>query len=118
LRVGPGLERGILAENRLVELAQLPARLDAELVDERPPCVLVDVERLGLPTAPVEREHQQRTEPLTERMLGGERFELRDQVCPAAQRKVPLDPFLENRQPPFLETADLLPRETGVGDVG
>src|SRR4029077_7824474 len=53
LRVGPGLERRILAENGLVELAQLPARLDPELVDERPPCVLVDVERLGLPTAPV-----------------------------------------------------------------
>ena len=118
LRVGRGLERGILAENGLVELAQLPARLDAELVDERPSGVLVDVERLGLPTAPVEREHQQRAEPLTQRMLGGERLELRDQVWPATEREVCLDPFLENRQPPFLEAADLLPRETGVGDVG
>ena len=101
-----------------MELAQLPARLDAELVDERPSGGLVDVERLGLPTAPVEREHQQRAEPLTQRMLGGERLELRDQVWPATEREICLDPFLENRQPPFLEAADLLPRETGVGDVG
>ena len=101
-----------------MELAQLPARLDAQLVDELPSGLLVHVERLGLPAAPVEREHQLRTEPLPQRMLGGERLELRDQVCPATEREVCLDPLLENRQPSFLEAADLLPREAGVGDVG
>jgi hypothetical protein len=43
-----GGEGGILADDRLLELPQGRARLDAKLVDEQAPCLAVDLERLGL----------------------------------------------------------------------
>ena len=37
-----------MAEDRLLELVEGRARLDAELVDEQPPGLAVDLERLDL----------------------------------------------------------------------
>src|SRR5205823_2074697 len=42
------LERGVLAQNRLLELLQRLARLDPQLLDERPPRLAVDLERFSL----------------------------------------------------------------------
>ena len=40
----------VLAKDRLLELVQGRARLDAELVDEQPPRLAIDLERLDLAT--------------------------------------------------------------------
>ncbi len=56
LRQWRGVERRVLAENRLLELAELLAGLDAELLDERFARVLVRGERLGLPPGAIERK--------------------------------------------------------------
>jgi hypothetical protein len=44
------VERRILGEHGLVQALQLPARLDAELVDQNRASGPVGLERLGLPT--------------------------------------------------------------------
>ena len=43
------LELRVVAQHRAVELLERGARLDAELIDELPPRVVVDLQRLGLP---------------------------------------------------------------------
>src|SRR3954466_13640000 len=53
-----GVERRVLPQDCLLELLQLSARLDAQLLDERHPRIAVRLERLCLATRPVEREHQ------------------------------------------------------------
>src|SRR5207248_8282257 len=52
------IERRILVQNRLAEVAQLARRLDAEFLDERPACLLVGLAPLCLPTGAVERQPQ------------------------------------------------------------
>src|SRR3954453_5413833 len=43
-----GVEGGVLAQDRLLEVAQLSSRLESEPVDERPACILVRRQRLRL----------------------------------------------------------------------
>ena len=74
------VEVGVLAQDRLLEPLELRRWIDAELVDERLAGAAVSVERIRLPAAPVEREHQEPDRPLAERMLGDEGLELTDHL--------------------------------------
>ena len=78
-RPGRG-EPGLLPQDLGLELPELRAGLDAELLDEAPARVLVDLERFGLAAGAVEGEHQQPAKRLAKRMLADERFELADDV--------------------------------------
>src|SRR5262249_34031167 len=60
---------GVVPENPALQILQLGARLDGELVDEVRTTVGKDPERVGLPAGTVEREHQLRVEPLAERVI-------------------------------------------------
>ena len=100
------LEARILPEDRLLELLKRRARLDPQLFDEGATRVPVDVERLGLTSRPVEREHQLGTQPLAEGMFESERFELRGQLGVLAERELGLDPVLERGQAQLLEPHD------------
>src|SRR5207248_2814050 len=72
-------ERGILAEDRRLKVAQSPARLDSELAREPAARRLQGIERLGLPPRPVEREHALRAQALPAGAQGDERVDLADQ---------------------------------------
>ena len=76
---GPGrqLERRLVAQHGLLQPAQVRARLEPELVDQRAPRVGVGLERLRLATAAVQREHQLRAQPLAQRVARDERAQLR-----------------------------------------
>jgi hypothetical protein len=100
-------ERLVMAQDRRVELAQLGARLDTELPDERGPRVAVRLERVGLAAAAVERQQQVRAQPLAQRMLGDERLELRDQRPLAPERELGLDALLPRDQTQLLEPLDV-----------
>ena len=104
-------ERLVVAQDRRVELAQLGARLDADLPDERRPRVAVRLERVGLAAAAVERQQQLRAQALAQRMLGDERLELRDQRPLAPERELGLDPLLPPDQVQLLEPLDVDARE-------
>ena len=65
---------------------QLRPGLDADLLDERAPRLAVDLERLGLAPAAIEREHQLPGEPLAVAVLGDELLQLADERGVAARR--------------------------------
>src|SRR5260221_8912378 len=83
--------RGLLPQNRAVELLESGTRVDAELVDERPPCVEVHLERLGLAPPSVEGEHQLPPQPLSEGVLRDEALDLADEFSRAPELEVGVD---------------------------
>lgn len=101
-----------------MELAYLSARLDPKLVDERPARRLVGIQRLRLPAAPVEGEHQLPAQALTQRMLRHERLQLPCQLGIPTRVQILLDPLLEAGEVEILQTRDLGLGETAVGEVG
>ena len=66
----------ILLKHRPLELLQLRARLDAELLDECRPRRLVGGKSFGLPARAVQGEHQLPPQPLPQRMLRDQPLEL------------------------------------------
>ena len=85
------VELGVLAQDGLVQLAQVAARLDAELLDEPAPGRLVDIQRVGLAATAVEGEHELAAQALLQRVLGREGFQLADQLGVLAEREIGLD---------------------------
>ena len=107
----------VLPQDRLLELLQGLARLDAELVGERSPRVLVGGERVSLTARAVEREHQLAAQALPEGVLRDEAFELRHELGVASQRQVCLDPSLDGDETKLLEANDRRLRERLVREV-
>ncbi len=112
------LQRAVLPQDRLLELAQRWARLDPQLVDQRAPRALVRGQRFGLPTAAIQRQHQLPAQPLAQRVLRDQPLELGDEVAVASEREVGLDPLLERREAKLLEPPDSRLRKRLVGEVG
>ena len=117
LRLG-SLELGVLAQDRLVQLAEVTARLDAELLDEVAARCLVDLERVGVAAGAVEGEHKLGVGALAERLLPGQRLELAHELGMAAEREVGIDPSLQAGQAELLQAGDLGLREGLVAEVG
>ena len=59
-----------------MQLLQTRARIDSELFDESSAPFLERVQRLGLPSGLVQREHQLLPEPLAKRVLADQNLEL------------------------------------------
>ena len=93
------LQRGVLGQDRSFELLELATGLEPELVDQPTPRDAVALERVGLATRSVQREHQLTDKALAQGMLVHERLELPDQPCVLAQRELRVDPLLERGQP-------------------
>jgi len=92
-------ERRLLVEHRPLELLERGARLDPELVDEPLPRSAVRLERFGLASRAVEREHELAAQTLAQRMLGNERLELADDRGMAPEGERSIDPLLDREQP-------------------
>ena len=107
-----------MIQDRALQFPQFLARLDTELVDERPSSLLVGLECFRLPARPVERQHQLRVQALAVGMLAWQRLELADQLGIAAERELRLDPLLDRGQTQLLEPGDLRLGERLVGEVG
>ena len=112
------LHRGIVPEDRLLERAECGRRLEAELVGEQLPRLLVRGERLGLPTRAVEGEHQLRPRPLPQRLLPHEGLEVTDEVRVATQLQFRFDTVLKRRYAQLLEARDRSVGKLRVGEVG
>ena len=112
------VERGVLEQDRLLELLQRLARIEAELVAQRGARVLHDRERVGLAARAVERAHQQPAQALAQRVIADERFQLRHRLGVAADGEVGLEPVLERDQAQPLQPPDLVRREGLVAEVG
>ena len=99
----------VLDEDPPLQLLELRARLEPELIDERGARVLVCGERIRLPAVAIEREDQQLTQPLTQRVLAHERLELGHHLRMTAEREICLDAKTCRDQPELFEAGDLVP---------
>ena len=68
----------VLLEDALLEVAQRGPGLQPELLVEPPPSLGEDLERLGLPAAAIEREHELAAQALAQRVLVDQRDQLRE----------------------------------------
>ena len=91
----------------MLELLERPPRLEAQLVHERAPRVLVGLERLGLTAGAVEGEHELRAHPLPVRVRRREPLELADQLRVAAERQVGVEAVLDRGQAQLLQPGDV-----------
>ena len=88
-----------MAQDRPLELLERRARLQAELLHEARTGRPVDLERLGLATAPVERQHAQRVKTLAQRVLGRQSLELANELGLPRAREIRLDAPFERDEP-------------------
>ncbi len=79
------------------------ARIETEILRQAFAGVAVDVERLGLAVAAVEREHPLLEEPLAIRVLGGGRFEFGDDRGVVSASELGVVAELECAEPQLLE---------------
>ncbi len=115
---GDVVERRVLLEDRPLEVAQRPARLDAELLHQRAARRLVGVERVALAAAAVEAQHQLPLEALAERVLRRQGLQLPGERRMPAAGEVGVEAALQRDQPQIVEPRDLRLRERLVGEVG
>src|SRR5215213_1957988 len=83
------VERGILPEHPQLELAQRRRRLDSQLAGEHPAELAVAGERLRLASRAVERQDEPGAEPLAQRVLRDERFELGERRAAPERERLP-----------------------------
>ena len=107
-----------MAEDRLLEILESGAGVETELVDEACPGRAVNLERVGLTAAAVEREHLERPEPFAQGMRCGQLLQLSDRLAVAPAGQVGVDPPFERREPQLVEPGRRRPKHVTVGDVG
>jgi len=107
-----------VVEDPPLELPQLVARLESEIVDEQLPALPVDGQRICLPPRSIEREHELGPGPLAQRMGRDDWFELRDRLPVPAELELAVDPLLDRRQPQLLEPFALVAGERLELDAG
>ena len=76
LLFGDVVERRVLLQHPPLEVLETRGRVDAELVVEHASERLEHVERLGVPAAPVQRQHELPAQALAQRVAADERVEL------------------------------------------
>ena len=111
LRARHEVERRVLLQHEPLELLQPRRRVDPEVVLQHPPEALERLQRLRMPAAAVEREHQLPSQPLPERMAADERVELGDELRMTAERQLGVDALLLARQVLLDEPRLLQPSE-------
>jgi hypothetical protein len=100
------VEGDVVLEDRLLEAPKLGPRLDPDLGQQRAPSVAVDIERVRLATAAVQRQHEVLREPLACRVRRDELAQLRDELGVAPALEVGCDARLDRGQPRLLEPGD------------
>ena len=101
-------KRWILLQHLSLELLQLRPGVESELVGGDPRRA-VDLERLGLATAAVERKHQLTAQPLAEGVSSDERLQLGDEPRVAAEHELGVDPLLESGHAQLVQPRALEP---------
>ena len=110
-------KRRILMQYLSLQLLQLRRRVEPLLVREREPRRAVDLERLRLPAAAIERKHQLAAQPVAERVGGDERFQLPDKLGVAAEQELGVEPILEGDDAQLVEARGFVPGELLLVEV-
>src|SRR5205823_7578451 len=93
------------------------AGLEEEVLGAQAAGRAVDVEGVGLPSRAVEREHQEGSPPLPDRMFGDERLQLGDHLALVAAAEVGLETILECLEAQLVQALGLAAKRLG-GQAG
>ena len=107
-----------MVEDRSLEALELIVRLEPELLGQQPPARAVDLERVRLAAAAVEREHQLAPQTLAQRMLGDAGLELGDDRAVASELDGRLESPLDGLETKLLEAPDLALGEVHERELG
>ncbi len=111
------MQRRCLLQDLRLQLLEPGPRAEPDLV-EGSAYAVVDVERVGLTAAAIQREHQQLGNALPRGFIGQDRLEFVRDLGVAAELEFCVGPRLEKFKPLLFEHADLLLREILEADVG
>ena len=114
----PARRASVLAEDRLFELLECRAGLDAELLDENRACRAVDAERFVLATRAVQGKHQLRLRSFGKRLLGDHPSKFGDHELVPAEGEIGIDPIAERRPAELVEPLRLVPELARSADAG
>ncbi len=102
-RVRCGDQARVGGQDALLQPPQVHSRLDAEILGQLLIGLLVGTERIGLPAAPVKREHLQAAQPLPVGVLGDQLAEGRDDLGVPAGVQVKLHAILGQGEPQLFQ---------------
>ena len=105
------IEGRILSKHGTFQLLQDRAGLEPEVFGKLPPGPRVHVERLCLPAAAVQRDHQLAHETFAMRMLTRKRLELAHEAVAVARLQLRIDVLFDRVEPQLFEAFDLGARE-------
>ena len=111
------VQRRVVGQDGPLQTLELLAGVQSELVDERVAGALVLGQRVGLPPAPIQREHELAAQPLAVGVLGDQRRQLARQIGVAAEREVGVDARLHRAQPQILQPGRLRPGGRRIGQL-
>jgi hypothetical protein len=114
---GPPGQGGILAQDPVVEVLQLRAGVDTQLLAQRPPQGAEPLQCLGLPAIPIARQQQLPPAALAQRVAGDHDLQLPDQVVMAAQRQLSLGQILPRGLAQLLQPSGLRLRERQICEL-
>ena len=114
---GP-VELRALPKNCILQSDQGSGGIDTQLIAQELSQSLIGTQSITLATAPIESEDQLRPECLPEWLVGQGCLELSDHQAVASTVEIRLDPQLEHRLSPLLESRPLGERIGHVADVG
>ena len=101
-----------------LETLELGARVEAELLSEQATTLAVDIERVGLSAAPIEREHELSAQSLPQGVGVDQRAQRRDELGMATERQQRLVAVLDRCQTELVEPLDLPLGELVEGELG
>jgi hypothetical protein len=106
-RYRPEVERGVSTEDCCLELPQLTARFETQLLGEGSSKLPVRLERLCLPPGAVQREHELAPHAFAQRIRGDDRTGFGNDVLGAAEPEAGFEPLLDGGEAKFLEPVRL-----------
>ena len=112
------LQRGIVAQDGLVQSAKIGAGFHADLLHQQAPRIAKRLQRLGLAPTAIQREHALRVQALAQRVLGQQALDLAEDLLMAPRAQVRVDGQLGGRLAQLLEPADLGGGERLIGQIG
>ena len=112
------VEGRIVGEDALLERAQLRPGFEPELIVQAPAASAIGIERVGLASPAIEREHQLSEQPLVVGVAIDEGLELGDQLAVMAEQQVGVDAVLDRGHARLVQARDLGRREGLVGEIG
>jgi len=107
----------VLVEDRVLKLLKLAARLQATGLNQPRAGPIIDVERVQLPSAPVQPEHQLRRQVLAGRLSSGSGLEFRDDLAVPPAGEFGIEQFLDHDKVRVLHGTDIGPRGARLDQV-